>query len=196
VDRFRSPPPARGARGSTSPFYGPDAASHDAHCGIEGGFAATVRAAQRLRAKANLRVGAYAILHDARQVPAYAAAWEDGQLPGEPRFRLSASGGSLDELIDAARALPAGRARTALMAVLPRCLSDEPAADAAIAADGAGQQSVHFGRSMPYDPYGSDPLGAFTPCSTGSGTVRRSGVCGTRNRMAQYSEVTAMGSSI
>ncbi|MBX3025693.1 hypothetical protein KF840_12370 [bacterium] len=151
-------------------LYGPDAAAHDAHCGIAGGFAATIRAAQRLRAKANLRVGAYAILHDASPVAAYAAAWADGQLPGEPRFRLAASGGSLDELVDAARALPAGRTRQALLAVLPRCLTAAAglAADA-VSADAAAapQQRMQFGKSVPYAPGGSDPLGPFAPCPAG-----------------------------
>ncbi|HSP96972.1 MAG TPA: radical SAM protein [Candidatus Dormibacteraeota bacterium] len=162
-------------------LYGPDAETHDAHCGIAGGFAATIRAAQRLRAKANLRVGGYAILHDARALPAYAAAWEDGQLPGEPRFRLAASGGSLDELIDAARALPAGRARSALLAVLPRCLAtDAGLVDEAPAATSApaAQQRIRFGRSLPYDPCGSDPLGAFAPCPTGVGACAVAGCPG------------------
>lgn len=153
-------------------LYGPDAATHEAHCGIPGGFAATIRAAQKLRAKANLRVGAYAILHDARPVAGYAAAWGDGQLPGEPRFRLSASGGSFDELIEAARALPTGRARRALLAVLPRCLTADAGLgdDAAPAAPGApAQQRLHLGRSLPYTPGGADPHGAFAPCANGGG---------------------------
>lgn len=151
-------------------LYGADAASHDAHCGIDGAFSAMQRAAQRLRTKANIRVGAYAVVHEARAVAAFAAAWEQSQVPGAPRFRLSPAGGSLDELIEAARTLPAGRARTALLAVLPRCLTVEAglasgAADEA--APAAAQQQVHFGRSMAYDPCGSDPLGAFAPCANG-----------------------------
>jgi MoaA/NifB/PqqE/SkfB family radical SAM enzyme len=160
-------------------LYGPDAATHDAHCGIPGGFAATIRAAQKLRAKADLRVGAYAFLHDAREVAAYAAAWEDGQLPGEPRFRLAASGGSLDELIEAARGLPAGKARRALLAVLPHCLAagaglgDLEPAEAAPA-----QQRMQHGKSVPYVPTGSDPLGAFAPCAPGGGTCGVAGCPG------------------
>jgi MoaA/NifB/PqqE/SkfB family radical SAM enzyme len=153
-------------------FYGPDAATHDAHCGVAGSFAATVRAAQRLRAKANLRVGAYAVLHDARPVAAYAAAWQDGQLPGEPRFRLAASGGAFEELLEAARALAPGKARNALLAVLPRCLGDGGAAEAelpAVAAP-AAQQRMQFGKSVPYVTGGSDPLGAFAPCQAGGST--------------------------
>jgi len=162
-------------------LFGPDAESHDAHCGLPGAFAATLRAVQRLRTKADVRAGAYALLHDARQMPAWAAAWDAGQLPGAPRFRLSAGGGSLDELIEAARALPEGRTRAALLAVLPHCL----AADAGLAVDGAAaaaapatQQQLHFGRSMPYDPCGADPLGAFAPCGGGAGTCATPGCPG------------------
>lgn len=150
-------------------LFGPDAETHDAHCGIAGSFAATLRAAQRLHTRANLRIGAYAILHDARLVPAYAAAWEEGRLPGEPRFRLSADGGSLDELLDAARALPAGRARAALLAVLPGCLAETAGLSGEggpAAARGAIEQRIDCGRTRPYAPCGTDPQGAFAPCPT------------------------------
>ena len=162
-------------------LFGPDAETHDAHCGVPGSFTATLRAAQRLHTRANLRVGAYAILHDARPVPAYAAAWAAGHLPGEPRFRLSDAGGSLDALLDAARALPAGRARAALLAVLPRCLTEE--AGLAAGAPGAGArgaavQRIDCGRAMPYAPCGADPFGAFEPCPTGAGTCATAGCVG------------------
>src|SRR6185503_15302471 len=53
-------------------FYGPDAPSHDGHCGIPGSFAATLRAVDRLREAPSIPVGAYAILHDARSVRPFA----------------------------------------------------------------------------------------------------------------------------
>ena len=115
-------------------LFGPDAATHDAHCGIPGAFAATLRGVERLRAQTQVPVGAYAILHDARWVPAFAEAWSRGGLPGEPRFRLSARGAALDELVQCARALPPGPAQAALLAVVPRCLVEPPApADAGTA---------------------------------------------------------------
>ena len=58
-------------------LYGPDAASHDAHCGIPGSFAATLRGVERLREHA-IAVDAYAIVHDARSVPLFAGAWSRG----------------------------------------------------------------------------------------------------------------------
>jgi hypothetical protein len=146
-------------------LYGPDAAAHDAHCGIPGAFAATLRAVEHVRAHSRITIGAYAILHDARWVPAFAEAWSRGVLPGTPRFRLSARGASLDELAECARALPPGKARTALMAVLPRCGLEHGELGTDAASDRpSAQQYIESGRSMPYRPSGSDPIGAFDPC--------------------------------
>ena len=137
-------------------LYGPDAATHDAHCGIPGAFAAMLRGVERLE-RANLTVGAYAIAHDARSIPAFADAWARGALPGEPRFRLSASASSLEEMLECARGLPAGPARSALLDVLPGGAGEE-------ASDDAAQQRIRAGRSMVYEPCGSDPIGAFEAC--------------------------------
>ena len=90
-------------------LYGPDAATHDAHCGIPGAFAAMLRGVERVRAETTIAVGAYAIVHEARWIPAFAAAWSSGDLPGAPRFRLSARGSSVEELVQCAQALPPGR---------------------------------------------------------------------------------------
>ena len=156
-------------------LYGPDAATHDAHCGIPGAFAAMLRGVERLRTDSTIAVGAYAILHDARWFPAFAAAWDRGDLPGEPRFRLSAKGSALEELFHCARELPAGAAQSALLAVLPHC-ADE-AEGLPISADGraagaastsAPQQRIQAGRSVPYHPRGSDPIGAFAACQEGA----------------------------
>ena len=164
-------------------FYGPDAATHDAHCGIPGAFAATLRAVERVREHARIPVGAYAVVHDARWVAAFADAWNGGALPGSPRFRLSARGGSLDELVDCARAM-AGPARAALTDVLPHCLCERTglisAGHAAPAAGGAPTaQRIDSGRSVPYDPCGSDPIGAFERCAGGTETCAFSGCPGT-----------------
>lgn len=148
-------------------LYGPDAASHDAHCGIPGAFSAMLRAVQRLRQTAKIPVGAYAILHDARPVPAFAELWAQHRLPGEPRFRLSARGSSLDELVRVGRELPDGPVRSALQAVLPHCLwqPDESARGAKGAF--ASQQALRCGRAESYQPCGSDPIGAFEACEKG-----------------------------
>jgi MoaA/NifB/PqqE/SkfB family radical SAM enzyme len=149
-------------------LFGPDASTHDAHCGMPGAFAGMLRGVERLRAGTAIPVGTYAIVHDARLVPAFAEAWARGTLPGTPRFRLSARGGSLDELVECARALPAGPARAALLAVLPRCLcaaaglAVEERSGSSVAT--APQQRIHCGRSLPYAPCGADPIGAFEPC--------------------------------
>jgi MoaA/NifB/PqqE/SkfB family radical SAM enzyme len=164
-------------------LYGPDAATHDAHCGIPGAFAAMLRGVERVRAKTHLRIGAYAILHDARAVAAFAEAWSRGALPGEPRFRLSARGAALDDLLQCAQELPPGPARAALMAVLPLCLcgpdglAGEGGGDAPIAR--TPQQRIHRGRTTPYQPCGSDPLGAFETYHGAGDACAVSGCIGT-----------------
>ena len=163
-------------------LYGPDAATHDAHCGIPGAFAATLRAFERLRRHAKIPVGAYAILHDARWVPALAEAWDRNALPGEPRFRLSAKGSSLDELARCARELPSGRTRSALLRVLPRCLCEQQGLaveDGAAGGSAAAERAIHCGRSVPYRPCGSDPVGAFETCLEGAESCVASGCPGT-----------------
>jgi len=167
-------------------LYGPDAATHDAHSGIPGAFAAMERGVERLRSNTTIPVGGYAIVHDASLIPAFAAAWSQGLLPGEPRFRLSAQGASLDALLQCARSLPPGAARSALLALLPQCLCDEEGLGAASDADAAtssprpeAQQSIHWGRSLPYQPCGSDPIGSFDACFEVRSSCTSSGCPGT-----------------
>lgn len=150
-------------------FYGPDAASHDAHCGIAGSFAATLRGVEHLREKTTIPVGAYAILHDARAIPRFVEAWSRGELPGAPRFRLAADGAALDDIVECVRRMPVGAARSALVAVLPRCLCTEARLDLEDVTAGESESAsarfgVFFGRRVDYAPRGSDPIGAFTSC--------------------------------
>ena len=165
-------------------LYGPDAASHDGHSGIPGSFAATLRGVERLR-EHSIPVAAYAIIHDASSVRPFADAWERGELPGRPRFRLAARGASLDELIECARGLPPGAARSALLAVLPQCLCEEAGVGIE---DGASVESteapgarfgVAFGRRVACDPCGSDPVGAFASCGNDGNACSVSGCPGT-----------------
>lgn len=166
-------------------LFGPDAATHDAHCGIPGAFAAMQRGIERLRAQTQIPVGAYAILHDARLVTGFADGWSRNALPGEPRFRLSARGGSLDELMQCATELPPGAARSALLAVLPRCgrerdgLPREENDTIAATNRNTPQQRMHSGRSLPYEPCGADPIGTFELCPADVGTCTSSGCPGT-----------------
>jgi MoaA/NifB/PqqE/SkfB family radical SAM enzyme len=166
-------------------FYGPDAASHDAHCGIPGSFAATLRGVERLREQTSIAVGAYAIVHDARAVPLFVEAWSRGELPGEPRFRLAADGSSLEKLVECAGRLPAGAARSALLAVLPRCLCEQAGVGiedgtTVGSGDGAGPAfTFAFGRRVEYAPSGSDPVGAFGSCGNDGNTCSVSGCPGT-----------------
>lgn len=164
-------------------LYGPDAATHDEHCGIPGAFEAMQRGVERLRSQTSIQVGAYAIVHDARGIPAFAAAWESGDLPGEPRFRLSSKGSALDELVECARALAPGPARSALLATLPRCLCAQAGLtlenDATSTNDNQGQRRFDCGRTLPYQPCGSDPIGAFETCHERAQSCPQPGCPGT-----------------
>lgn len=159
-------------------LYGPDAATHDAHCGIAGSFAATLRGVERLREKTSIPVGAYAIVHDARSIARFVDAWSRGELPGEPRFRLAADGALLDDVVESARRLPPGAARSALLAVVPRCLCE----DAGIPADETAADrpfGVAFGRRVAHTPRGSDPYGAFVGCGDDGNACTVTGCPGT-----------------
>jgi hypothetical protein len=144
------------------------------------------RGVELLRAKTSIPVGAYAIVHDAGSVAAFAEAWRQGALPGEPRFRLSARGASLDEMAQCTGALPQGPARSALLAVLPRCVCEQQGltiGDGDEPAGGGGRetahQRIHSGRSLPYHPCGSDPVGAFEACREGTDSCAGAGCPGT-----------------
>ena len=147
-------------------LFGADATSHDAHCGIPGAFAATLRAIERL-AEAGIAAAVYAVLHDGSSLREFEAAWADGTLPGPPRLRLSSQGGSLDELAEVADSLSPGPFRDAVRALLPRCGDGDVADTAAANTDRVRQQAIDCGRSVEYRPYGSDPEGAFDACREG-----------------------------
>lgn len=150
------------------PLYGADATTHDGHCGVPGSFAATLQAVARLREQASIAAGTFAVLHDAAAVRPFAEAWSRGDLPGSPRFRLSARGSSLEALVECARDLPAGAARTALLAVLPRCLCESAGlADASPVESSQPDgpwRGVAFGQPVDWTPCGSDPVGEFSSC--------------------------------
>jgi len=115
-------------------------------------------------------------------VAAFAEAWRRGELPGEPYFRLSERGASLDELADAARALPVGAARAALRRVLPRCVASAAGLDddddqAAGGADAA--RAVRWGRRVAHHAGAADPLGNFVACTDEAGTCGAAGCPGT-----------------
>ncbi|MFM2162597.1 MAG: hypothetical protein RLZZ383_2109 [Pseudomonadota bacterium] len=149
----------RGIHRLDAALYAPDAATHDAIVGIPGAFEATLAALDRAgEAVPGLAVGAYAVLRDASEVLAWAQAWDDGLLPGDPFFRLASVGGDLAELAAAAASLPRGPARDALAAVLPVAL---------LPRDGvkpAPEATVAFGEfaAVWAAPSGSDRFGCYT----------------------------------
>lgn len=104
-------------------LFGPDAESHDAVAGREGAFEATLRVADRLATLVpSMEVATYAVLQDETHVEAFVEAWDFGDLPGQPWFRLASKGGSLRRLAAVAESLPDGAGRDALAAVLPVAL--------------------------------------------------------------------------
>ena len=158
-------------------LYGPDAATHDAHCGIPGAFAAMLRGVERLRADGQdpgrrLRDPARRALGPGLR----RGLGPRRRLPGEPRFRLSA------------RRLVAGRAGRVRARAAARAGAIGVAGRVAallVRAEGlatsrrapeierrvAAQQTIHCGRSVPYRPCGSDPIGAFEACREGAECV-------------------------
>lgn len=106
-------------------LYGPNAASHDAHVGEAGAFAATLTALARLEELTRASVRLCAVLHQAGQLAGFAEAWESGALPGPMSFRLALAPGELEPLV-AATARSSEAAREVLSPLLPRCLHGGP----------------------------------------------------------------------
>jgi hypothetical protein len=104
-------------------LYAPDAERHDAVMGRPGAFEETMAALDRLaNLVPNMHIGAYAILQDHSMLHEFAEAWDFGDLPGQPHFRLGPQGGDLVALAESANALQPGPARDAIAAVLPVAL--------------------------------------------------------------------------
>lgn len=141
-------------------LFGPDAATHDAVVGVEGAFDAALKALDRVgNLVPSIELGAYAVLMDPAHVAAFAEAWDFGDLPGDPFFRLAPTGGDLVALAAAADALPEGPARDALAAVLPKKLF--PRGDHVVPAPEAlevwGDVASAYRK-----PSGSDRYGCYT----------------------------------
>ncbi len=140
-------------------LFGPDAETHDQAIGVPGAFEATLRAVERLGGLApSIEIGAYAVLDSHEHLQAFAEAWDFGDLPGTPWFRLSPRGGCLTLLAEAAASLEPGPARDAIAAVLPVSLLARadvvPAPEATIA---WGDIPTAFSA-----PSGSDRFGCYT----------------------------------
>lgn len=150
-------------------LYGPDAERHDAVMGRPGAFDAAMRAFDRISALVpSIELGCYGILTDASSLEAFAEAWEMGDLPGAPAFRLASKGGSLVELAEAARRLKYGPAADAIASVLPSCLFEREGVHAADEADEAwGELTADLAA-----PSGSDRIGCYTRCLVVSGCSR------------------------
>ena len=180
-------------------LYGPDAATHDAHCGIPGAFAAMLRAC-RAPAPADRDPG-----RRLRDPARRASGRRPSPRPGSAApcrasraFACRPSGASLDELAQLRARAAAGRgARGAAGASCRAALCEReglpPSSDGAAGRRSAAAQRRRFdcGRSVPYRPCGSDPIGAFETCWRAPSRARlrlsRNG-----GRVAEHSEVKAM----
>jgi MoaA/NifB/PqqE/SkfB family radical SAM enzyme len=159
----------RGISRIDAALFGPDAASHDAVVGRPGAFDETMSAFERLGDLVpSIRVGVYAVLGGASapdDLLRYAEAWDQGDLPGEPFFRLSPAGGDLVALARAAATLPPGLVRNAIAAVLPIAIFPRtnvaPAEEASMA---WGELPAQFAK-----PSGCDRYGCYTGRPSRSG---------------------------
>jgi len=144
-------------------LFAPEPDAHDAHLTVPGGFEATMSLVDRLgRLTPTMKVGCYGLLSGAEALEAWAEAWEMGDLPGDPAFRLAHRGGSLAGLAQAVASLEQADGREALVPLLPPCLIPRdsrvlPARQAGVA---WGDQSTSW-RS----PSNIDLLGCYNPCS-------------------------------
>jgi hypothetical protein len=153
----------RRTRGITRVYaalYGPDAPRHDAHVGRPGAFSATLNGLHRMSELMGAHAVSYAVLHNEADLIDFSAAWQDGELPGDPAFRLSPRGGSLHQLAEAAHALPES-VRYAIASNVPPCLLARPADVLP-----AEQSTVAWGDGSPEQskPSGSDRLGTYNGC--------------------------------
>jgi hypothetical protein len=103
-------------------LLGHDGASHDEVTKAEGSFSSSIDAVKRLKTFARIQAGAYGIITDNSELNGYDEAWEAGDLPGAPAFRLSADGGDLDQLVTQASKLPENATRDAIASHIPPCL--------------------------------------------------------------------------
>ena len=105
-------------------LLGHNESTHDAVSESEGSFATSLEAVKRLKTFARIQAGAYGIITDDSELSGYDAAWDSGELPGAPDFRLSANGGDLDRLVTQASNLEENATRDAIASHIPPCLME------------------------------------------------------------------------
>jgi len=103
-------------------LLGPDEATHDQATNTQGSFEDSMNSVKRLKSFARIQAGAYGIISDDSELKSYHDAWESGELPGQPGFRLSADGGNLDDLVSKAKKLDESATRDAIASHIPVCL--------------------------------------------------------------------------
>ena len=140
-------------------FYGPTPALHDEHVGRDGAFGQSRDALERL-SRLGVSTHAYGVIHHGEDLDRWATAWGPERLPGTPAFRLSPSGGALQDLCAAAGELPPGPARSALQPLLPACMRADQRA-VRVETGGWSDDGPGLGGSP---PSGSDRCGTWEAC--------------------------------
>lgn len=148
------------------PLFAATAAGHNARVLHLDAFERTLRGAEVLSRDYGTQVSAFAVVANAEDAVAFADAWAQGALPGEPLFRLSEHGSSLDALFDALASLSHAPSRQALERLLPSCLRDAAAATGATALDALEPEFTHT--LAPRAASACDRLGQFRSCACGS----------------------------
>lgn len=146
-----------------APLFGATRDGHNARVLEADSFERTLAGVARLSSVVPVPVGVFGVLDDAASFHGFAEAWASGALPGDARFRLSARGGSLDELSEQLASATHAPSRAALAAVLPRCLLSEPAA---WESEGELGPEFYF-RPEARSASACDRLGQYRPCCRG-----------------------------
>lgn len=147
------------------PLFAATPAGHNARVLQKDAFERTLGGAEVLSRDYGTRVSAFGVVASAEDAEAFAEAWAQGALPGQPLFRLAERGASVDALVDTLKRLTHAPSQQALARLLPACLRDaaEPASDAAVEA--LEPEFTHA--PTPREASVCDRLGRFRPCSCG-----------------------------
>ena len=148
------------------PLFAATPAGHNARVLERDAFERTLGGAEVLSRDYGTRVSAFGVVASADDAAAFADAWANGSLPGEPLFRLSEQGSSLDDLLDACARVTHTASQRALPRSLPSCLRAAAAPTQDSAPDALEPEFTHtltLGA-----PSACDRLGRFRACGCGN----------------------------
>ena len=147
------------------PLFAATPAGHNARVLQLDAFERTLGGAEVLSRDYGTRVSAFGVVASADDAEAFAEAWAQGTLPGEPLFRLSERGSSLDALVDTFTRLTHAPSKQALGRLLPACLGGERHEQA----PQSEELEPEFTHTLTArEASACDRLGRFRPCSCGN----------------------------